>query len=160
MKSIELSKGYVALVDDEDFEYLNVFSWYTQTFPHTEIMYASRTQTKPIRKCIKMHRLILNPLENEMVDHIDGNGLNNQKSNLRLVNNQRNLQNSKPYKNKKYSNYKGVGYDLKRKKFRANIRVNKVLIYLGRFETELEAAEAYNKAALKYFGEYSRINDL
>jgi hypothetical protein len=146
MKEIKLADGKIALVDDEDYEYLNKSKWFTMKGYNT--YYAVKT-----RKAIRMHRIIL-AVNDKMVDHIDGNGLNNQKSNLRICNHSQNLQNSRRSKTK------GVYYTGNVSGYRSRIQVNKRSIHLGYFKTEKEAVDAYNKAATYYFGEFACVNEL
>ena len=93
---------------------------------------------------------------NMTIDHIDCNKLNNSIANLRLATSSQNNQNKKPCENKKYSQLKGVCYDLKRKKYTAEIKLNKRKIKLGRFSNENDAHEAYCRASKKYHGEFGR----
>lgn len=153
MGTIPLTKGYIALVDDEDYEWLNQRKWQAQV--HRNTVYAFR---KDGRKTVRMHRLILSAPSKIGVDHINGNGLDNRKANLRLANNSQNLANMRKPKHGKTSKYKGV-YKF-RNSFAAQIKINKQKIYLGCFKNEEEAALAYNTAAIKYFGEYARVNEV
>ena len=116
-----------------------------------------------------VHRLVAkyfieNPKPNEynIVDHIDGNGYNNNYNNLRWCNHQLNQLNRKKTNNKCSSTYKGVYYDNgkwdRKKRWTAYITFNKKTIRLGRFNTEEEAKEAYNKKALELFGEFAKLN--
>lgn len=92
------------------------------------------------------------------IDHIDGNRLNNKIDNLRVCTRAENCRNSVSKVGS--SIYKGVQWDKVRKKWQANIVFNNKRVFLGRYDTELEAAKVYNKAALEYFGEFARINVL
>jgi hypothetical protein len=155
LRIIVLRKGQVVKVDDEDFDKLTKFVWgiISNKSGHT---YAARgTRKNGVYRKILMHREIMNN-PSGMVDHINGDTLDNQKSNLRIVTRQQNLQNSKRRSDCK-SRYKGVSK--RGAKFIARIQINpKQRIFLGYFETEIEAALAYDKAALQYFGEYAKIN--
>lgn len=107
-----------------------------------------------------MHRLILNAPNGVNIDHIDGNGLNNQKSNLRLCNQSQNEANS-CISARNSSGYKGVSFSGKEythNPWRSRIRVHRIIHELGFFPTPEIAAIAYNNAALKYFGEYAKLN--
>jgi hypothetical protein len=110
----------------------------------------------PLGACVRLHRLIMDAAIGDIIDHIDGDGLNNAKSNLRFVTSQQNAMNRRAWKNKRGSRFKGVHRDGKR--FRAIITVNRKNIGLGSFKTEEEAAEAYNKAASEMFGEFACLN--
>jgi hypothetical protein len=95
-KEIILTRGKVAIVDDEDFKYLNQYKWYASKIPKYDLWYANRTTSlkkEGFRKDIGMHRVIMNPPPKMFVDHIDHNGLNNQRSNLRIVTQRQNNQN-------------------------------------------------------------------
>lgn len=94
------------------------------------------------------------------VDHIDGNGLNNRKSNLRIVTSTQNRWNQRRKKLNATSQYKGVYWDKFNRCFKAQIRCNKQTFHLGSHLTEREAALAYNKAAQAYFGEYAYLNEI
>jgi hypothetical protein len=91
------------------------------------------------------------------VDHIDNNPLNNQKSNLRICSLKDNSKNSTK-RNNTSSKYKGVYFENYTKKYKANIKVDYKTINLGRFLNEIDAAKAYDKAAIKYFGEFANLN--
>ena len=150
MKEIKLTKGFTAQVDDEDFEYLNQCKWNT-CLTKTGHIYAGRTL-----KTILMHRIIMSAPTDKQVDHIDHNGLNNQKSNLRLCTNAQNSMNRIPYGTSKYL---GV-YKVKNRKssFMSQIKVNGVHKYLGCFKNEIDAAKSYDIAAKKYNGEFANLN--
>lgn len=153
-KIIPLTRGIEAIIDDEDYEYLNQWKWCA----HKE-GYAVRSASKQNgkREYIRMHRLIMNAKKGQIIDHINCNKVDNRKENLRFCTDMQNSQNQKKRKGLT-SLYKGV--DLFRGKYRAFIRVNKKQIYLGTFENEEAAAEAYNNAAINYHGEFARINKL
>ena len=162
MREIQLTQGYKALVDDEDYERVSQFKWLAvkNKRKNTVQVYAMTTVWIPKWKksiALFLHHFILsyNP-KGLQVDHIDRNTLNNQKQNLRHCTNTENNYN-KPKGNFK-NNYKGVHYYAERNKFRVNINVNKKYIFIGYFDDEIEAAKAYNEAAIKYHGEFACLN--
>lgn len=155
MKEIYLTKGKVTFVD---YELLNSFNW--QYWTSKEINYgyaATKIYVNQIRTSIHMHRMILNASRNVQVDHIDRNGLNNQRYNLRLVN--RNQQKQNQIKQKGCSSkYKGIHYSQQKGVWRANIYIDRIRIDLGSHHNEIAAAEMYDLAARMYFGEFARYN--
>lgn len=160
MKKIKLTQGKFALVDDEDFEYLNQFKWFA--IKDKNVWYAKKgiyiSEDQSMRS-IQMGRFLLNPNKKEIIDHINGNGLDNRRKNLRIVNKSQNSQNRRINRDKKF---KGITKrkDRKNKPFYASITFNKKTISLGYFASEIEAAKAYNEAAIKYFGEFARLNKI
>lgn len=156
MKLIPLSKGKFAKVDDCDFVMLNGLSWHLHQ--RGEVYYAVTLKFMGIGK-YKMHRLLLGLTHKDgiIVDHIDGDGLNNQRSNLRIVTTQQNGFNRRNNINS-FSKYKGVNYHKKQKTFRANIKINGKPIFIGNYKSEIDAARAYNEKAKELFGEFANIN--
>jgi hypothetical protein len=168
MKEIKLTKDKFALVDDEDFEYLNQFRW-SVSKGSKKVLYANRGVWDKVRRKVKnwkMHRVILCLTDPKvLVDHIDHNGLNNQRSNLREVTVAQNNKNRRSCKNST-SKYTGVSIAERKgssgtihKYWVATIGSNNKTIYLGTFKNEKEAAIAYNKGAIMYHGEFANLND-
>lgn len=152
---ILLSEEEVALVDDEDFDELSQFNWFILRKPRYT-SYAIRNvwaDGKATR--LLMHRAILKLGPDRYIDHRDGNGLNNVRSNLRVANHQQNAMNSR-LRSDNTSGFKGVCFDRKRQKYVANITIDGKLTYLGLFFDPKEAHVAYCEAAKKYFGEFAR----
>lgn len=143
MKEIKLTQGKVALVDDEDFEQLNQFKW--SACKNGNTFYATNNFHNTLYNFIySLHRLILLspdfPAPGKTVDHIDGNGLNNQKSNLRIVTHRQNMQNLHI---KTTSKYPGVSWHNASKKWQAAIMIEGKQFHLGIFDSEEKAYEAY-----------------
>lgn len=155
MKEIPLTRGLVALVDDSDFEELNRWKWFEDGRG-----YARRGEKRSGKLvAIFMHRVLLGADVGDLVDHIDGNGLNNTRANLRLCNHFQNMRNSKMRKNNT-SGFKGVFWDKKNENWRARIRAGAGMINIGSFDTPEEAARHYDAAALRYHGEFARPNSI
>jgi HNH endonuclease/AP2 domain len=154
MKEIKLTQGKFAIVDDEDFERVNQYKWCFQQG------YALRGQWikgEKITKIIGLHRFIMNPKKDEFIDHINGNGLDNRKENLRIVTKQQNAFNSnKPITNT--SGYKGVSFFRRDKKWRAVIKLNQKYVHIGYFDDKITAAKAYDKKAKELFGNFAKLN--
>lgn len=153
VKTILLTKGQIAFVDEAMYEELNQYKW------HFNGRYAARTDPES-SKPIYMHRQILHKLNAPRAaytDHIDGNTLNNQRNNLRDVTGAQNGYNKRTTKNA-VSPYKGVTYERKKQCWRAAIYPHGMRRCLGYFHDEIEAALAYDRAACIHFGEYARLN--
>lgn len=155
MKKIILSNEVFALVDDEDFKNFNKFNWHIDN--RGSKIYAKKNC--PSGKTAYLHREIMQKLNksNLEIDHIDGNGLNNQKNNLRLATRSQNMANTSVHKDNK-SNCKGVCWDKDRSKWMVRICKNYKVINIGRFKNKKEAIKAYNEKALRMFGKFALIN--
>jgi len=157
MKQIQLTQGKVALVDDDDFEYLNQFKWNAQKDGNK--FYAKRMITINGKRTAQlMHVVIMgdNPLKLD-IDHKDGDGVNNQKSNLRLCTHQQNMMNRRLGINSS-SKYKGVHYSNVRQKWQSRIQTEGRRISLGFFNNKEDAARAYDVTAVKYHGDFFLLN--
>lgn len=158
MKQIPLTQGKFALVDDEDFEWLSQWKWCAQKAG--ENIYAVRDGKfkDGFHQTIRMHRAILDLTDPSIFcDHVDGNGLNNQRDNLRRcchAENSRNINLSKRNK----SGFKGVSWYKSTSKWVAMVRVNGKGVHLGYFSDIADAARAYNEAALKHHGNFANLN--
>jgi len=158
MKTIELTQGKVALVDDADYLYLNQFKWHAHLHYSGRIWYAIRGTVRDDgrKTTIPMHRVIMKARPDEQVDHIDHDGLNNQRINLRLCTVSQNAGNSNKHKHSR-NPYKGV-HLTDSGRYRAYITINSRRINLGRFDDPIEAAEAYDAKAREVFGEFALTN--
>jgi hypothetical protein len=156
MKEIQLTQGKVALVDDEDFEYLNQWRWYLLK-SHTNY-YAIRT-SRPENKLIQLHRVVIKAKQGEIVDHVNGNKLDNRKINLRICTMAQNCQNRKISKLNK-SGYNGVSWCIRSKKWVAQIQCENKKIHIGYFINPIDAAKAFNEAAIKFHGEFAKLNEI
>jgi hypothetical protein len=157
-RRIPLTRGKYAIVDPEDFERLNKYRWYAKKCKNT--FYACRSQgTRRKKTEIKMHREVIQPPSGMVVDHINHNGLDNRKANLRLATHQQNIFN-RTYKNKKGSSskYKGVSWTPHVKMWRVRVWMNYKSKNIGYFKDEIEAAKAYDEAVKKYHGEFAVLN--
>lgn len=150
MKSIPLTRGLVALVDDSDFEKISGFRWHARRKGKT--IYAARSQNG---RRIFMHHEILGSFN--QTDHRDLNGLNNSRENLRAATHVQNQGNTGLRKNNT-SGFKGVLFDSRLGKWFAKIQPKGKSIVLGCYNSPEEAAKAYDRAAVSYFGDFARTN--
>jgi hypothetical protein len=159
-RQIELSQDYFAIVDAENYEWLMQWKWHTAICKNGKV-YAVRSDLKANgRARIYMHRFITATPKEMETDYENNNGLMNCRENLRVCTNTQNNRNRSCTKRKTSSVWKGVYWNKARKKWRARIYLNHKLIELGRFASEIEAARAYNAAAIKYHGEFARLNEI
>ncbi len=159
MKRIDISTrkypNSFALVDDADYDWLTSFGkWHLTKLNGKPYVMKSVTDKGPF---LSMHRLIMGTPKGMQVDHIDNDGLNNQRSNLRICTNAENCMNrSAGSTNKFLSKYKGV--QVIRNSIVAYIYPNGGSEYLGSFKTHEDAARAYNEAAKRHYGKFARLN--
>lgn len=156
MKKIPLSgfrgKGLFTLVDDKDYEEFNKWKWKLDKS-------GCATRSKYKNSLYRLHREIMNCSKGMVVDHINGDRLDNRRENLRICTYQQNSFNSKKHYGST-SKYKGVSYKKDHKRWMACIYLNRKFKHIGYYNTEDEAAMAWNKVAKQYHGEFAKLNDV
>lgn len=161
-KEIVLSQGVICLVDDEDYDKVLSYSWNGILNNGHWYAYGYIPGGGRNSKQVLMHRLIMDVLEDKsglVVDHINRDGLDNRKENLRLVPHGMNIHNSKLSK-RNTSGYRGVSYRKRRSHYEAAISIDGNSIHLGCFDDPIDAAKAYNQAALERYGQAATLNVL
>lgn len=153
MKIIPLTKGYVALVDDWNYEFLIQFRWYVAIRKHA--IYAVTWFQK---QTILMHRLLTVTPKGMEVDHRNHNGLDNQEHNLRICTTTQNQANRIARRNPTRSGLKGVYWDARVKKWVAATTRNYKWVFIGSFEDKFDAARAYDSKAIEMFGDFALTN--
>lgn len=155
---VELTRGLVALIDDEDAELISGYSWFARG--HGRWFYATAWHRHgprwQDRRMIHMHRLIMRVWDGRQVDHKSGDTLDNRRDNLRVATNENNQANRISLVGT--SPYKGVSWNKQKRKWRASIYRGGRAIFLGYFESEMEAALAYDAVARRMDGEFARLN--
>ena len=160
-KTIQLTQGKEAIIDDCDFDLVmnSGYKWcavkgLTRSYTYYVV---GNGGTNPRR--ILMHQLIMGKPQNGCLDHKDGNGLNNRRENLRVATLTQNCANRRVHKNSK-SGFKGVYYEPRKNRYIAHIKKNYKRFWLGSFRDPIDAAKAYDSAATKHFGEFARLNEI
>lgn len=154
-KHTNKNKKY-AIVDDIDFGELSKYAWYFNINGYARrFLTPEENKNRKDRKQISMHRQILNAPSGYDVDHINGNTLDNRRSNIRLCTKSQNMRNTKPYKNNK-SGYKGVYFYSKINKYRVIINRENIGVY----KNITDAIAAYNRRAIELYGEFARLNKI
>lgn len=156
MRQIPLTQDQVAFVDDEDYETLTRHRWRAQYNSGAGSFYAGRNTSKDKKK-LYMHRVIMNAPLGVQVDHINGNTLDNRRANLRFASKSENGRNRGKQANNK-SGYKGVSWGRRESKWYAYIQLNSKTKCLGYFDSILDAARAYDAAAIELHGAFAKLN--
>lgn len=155
MKLVRLTKGYFAMVDDEDFKRVSAFKW--RASEERGRVYGARTLRRVGKRGNqKLHSFILETAEE--IHHEDGNGLNDQKYNLTICTRSRNMRGAIRKRKTATSPYRGVCWDSRCRRWMAQITVGPQQIFLGRFDCPEEAARVRDSASLRYFGEFAHLN--
>lgn len=145
--------NFEVIIDTEDYEKIKCYRWQI-SFSKKENRYVRIVAVDSNNKIIKIHQLIMN---DKMIDHKNCIIFDNRKENLRKCTISQNNMN-KDIQNNNTSGYKGVSWDKSKNKWEAYIQINSRKKHLGRYNTKEEAAQAYNEAAIKYHGEFARLN--
>ena len=160
MIEIPLTRGLVSLVENDDYEeyeLLSLLSWRAKPSRNTFYAIADTKEGAKDRKVIRMHRLILGAPPGIQVDHENGNGLDNRRSNLRFATHAENMHN-KPLSIRNTSGYKGVGWSQREGKWRSRLILGSRELHLGYFNDVVEAARAWDEAAMIHHGEFANLN--
>jgi len=156
-REIKLTRGFVAIVDEDDYAELNRFKWYVARSGLGRNYAHRMSSANGKRLCISMHRSIARPPRGKIIDHIDGDGLNNTRANLRFCTASQNNRN-RIKRAACHSRFKGVTWKADAKLWFAQIASDKVKYNIGYFKDEIEAARAYDKEALRLHKDFARIN--
>lgn len=158
MKLISVHGGHFAKVDDEDFDMLSQMRWHAMRGVSTVYAATNVKRENGRYGTVAMHRIVNKTPHGLDTDHIDGDGLNNIRANLRIATRTENGRNRAPNRGGT-SAAKGVYWNKRKRRWIASIRVNKVLVFLGQHRSEDDAAAAYANAAKQYFGEFARTEN-
>lgn len=152
---VPLTRGFVAQIDASDLHKVAGFNWFAVVQSYTVYAVRRVSGVKGRGSKISMHRQIIGATNDVQVDHVDLNGLNNRRENLRIATPQQNCFNRRKTR-ANTSGFKGVCWNRKSRKWQAGIRINGRSAHLGLFETIDAAYNAYCQAANQYHGEYAR----
>jgi hypothetical protein len=156
----KVGKGLIAIIDDCDYDVCSNYRWMgilngARTTVYAVNFYKDEQTGKTM--ALFMHHLIMGKVQGKEIDHIDHNGLNNTRGNLRFATRTENMRNMNP-KRGCSSKFKGVSFNIKLEKWQALIRIGRKLVHLGYYLREEDAAVKYDIAALEHFGKFAKIN--
>jgi AP2 domain/HNH endonuclease len=165
MLRIPLTQGKVALIDDEDLPLIADYKWSASSGSAKRrgahcYSRATLPGIGPRQRWVLMHRLLLKPEPGQQVDHVNGDGLDNRRSNLRLCLHRQNQFNQRKQRRKTSSAFKGVRFCKQTGRWAAVIKIHGRNVWLRRHDTERDAALAYNAAAKRLFGEFANLNEV
>ncbi len=165
MRYIPLTQGKFTLIDDSDLEKVLRYKWYYclvgQNRDQECVAWRGKNKKTNRQQTIIMSRYIMDAPKGMVVDHKSGDQLDNRRGNLRICTSRQNAFNQRLHRTKiRTSKYKGVSLYSRTGKWTAQLTLNYKVIYLGCFDDEKKAALAYDNAALKYFGEFARLNNV
>ena len=154
---ISLTQGQETIIDLADWDLVKDYRWYAHWEDNTFYVLTNVYSAYTVQQKIRLHRLLLAAPKGVLVDHVDRNGLNNRRNNIRLVTSLENRCHSVGQKGSR-SAYKGVTWNKQSRKWQSGIMLHGQSRHLGLFNDELDAAEAYDEAAIELFGEYALLN--
>jgi hypothetical protein len=164
-RTIPLTKGLFAIVDPDDYHRLVNFNWHANKSAHTHyaVRYLPKGNVVSLsnrrkNKVEYMHHLIIDIPEGLFCDHINHNGLDNRKANLRPATLAQNIRHRRKFKSPSRSKYKGLTWRKKEKAWHVRIYTNGKRIFIGSFKDEFAAAHAYDSAAKHYYGDFATLN--
>lgn len=153
IQEIYLSRGKISIIDSVDFDRVSKYKW-----SFCSLGYAERRESVNMGgKIVRLHRFIMNAPKDKLVDHINGDGLDNRRVNLRLCTKSENMRNRNKTKINK-SGYKGVYFETQTNKWKAQINIDGKNVNLGRYPSPILAAKAYDKACKKFHGNFGKTN--
>ena len=157
-RRIPLTQGKFAIVDPEDYDKLAKYKWFAARFERG--FYALRTakDSKGRQRNVRMHREIMGEPKGKIIDHINHDGLDNRRANLRVATRQQNTWNKRKQRGNCSSQYKGVTWFKRAGKWQARITCNGKSIFIGYFDDQISAARAYDVKAAELYGDYAALN--
>jgi len=157
-RRIKLTRGKYAIVDAEDFERLNKYKWHCTHCGYARCAVSKKFDKGRRQVDVYMHKLVCPAPDGMVVDHINRNGLDNRRANLRPATQKQNVWNRKFIRKAGKTRYNGIRWDKNKEKWQVRLTVNGRRRSFGYYADEIEAAKAYDRVAEKYRGEYAFLN--